>query len=232
MNNPQVAAGTTSRERRRVLRAVAGLVPVAVSEDAVRVAVDGGDGAGKTTFADELAGVLSSNGRPVVRVSADDFHHPRAVRYRRGRSSPEGYWLDSFDYASLRRDVLDPLGPGGTRRYRPAVHDLASDASLDLPARHAPPGAVLVLDGVFLHRDELCGLWDLSVFLAVPLAVRVERMARRDGSPADPAHPALARYVQGQRLYFDACRPWERADVVVDNTDLDRPTIRPALPRG
>jgi hypothetical protein len=35
-----------------------------------------------------------------------------AVRYRRGRSSPEGFWLDSFNYERLRADVLEPLGPG------------------------------------------------------------------------------------------------------------------------
>jgi uridine kinase len=35
----------------------------------------------------------------------------------------------------------------------------------------------------------------------------------------------VARYVEGQRLYFDACRPWERADMVIDATDLDAPRL-------
>ena len=47
------------------------------------VAVDGVDGAGKTTFCDELASVLRAQGRAVVRASVDDFHHPRAIRWRR-----------------------------------------------------------------------------------------------------------------------------------------------------
>ena len=89
----------------------------------------------------------------------------------------------------------------------------------------AEPGAVVLLDGLFLHRDELVGVWDLSVFLQVPFAVSVSRMAARDGSHPDPAHPQVARYVKGQRLYFAACQPWERADLVVDATDLDSPTI-------
>jgi uridine kinase len=50
-------------------------------------------------------------------------------------------------------------------------------------------------------------------------------MAVRDGSHPDPTHPSLARYVEGQRLYFDACRPWERADMVIDATDLDAPHL-------
>jgi uridine kinase len=160
-----------------------------------------------------------------VHVSADDFHHVRAVRHQRGRDSPEGFWLDSYDYPALIENVLAPFGPGGGRRYRAASHDLHSDEVLDLPWQQAPAGAVLVLDGLFLLRDELAGHWDLSIFLTAPFEVTVARMAARDGSHPDPEHPSVARYVQGQRLYFAACRPWERADLVIDNSDVDRPAL-------
>ncbi len=215
---------TTSDARLRLLDAVASAVPTR-SPDCVRVAVDGVDGAGKTRFADELGDRLRKLGRDVVRIGADDFLNPRAVRHRRGRSSPEGFVADSYDLDALRRLVLDPLSPGGDRRYRPASHDLAGDQPLDVPAREAAEGAVLVIDGLFLHRGELVGTWDLSVFLQVPFGVSVARMAARDGSPDDPDHPDLARYVGGQRLYLAACTPWARADLVVDNSDLDAPVL-------
>ena len=208
--------------RADLLRRVAALVPVCAG---VRVGVDGVDGSGKTMFADELAGALRDAGRPVVRISVDDFHNPRAIRYRQGRDSPEGYWLDAFDYARLRTDVLEPLAPGGSRRYRPASHDLAGDRVLRPAAEVAPPDAVLVVDGVFLHRDELAGVWDFSVFLDVPFDVTVQRMAVRDGSPPDPGHPSLRRYVEAQQLYLSTCRPRQRASVVVDNAVLDAPRL-------
>lgn len=81
---------------------------------------------------------------------------------------------------------------------------------------------LLVLDGVFLHRDELHGSWDLSVFLDVPFEVAAERMARRDGPTINPS---WQRYVQGQRMYFAACAPWRRADLMIDNADLGCPRI-------
>lgn len=59
--------------------------------------------------------VLDAQGVVTVRVSLDGFHHPAAVRHRRGRHSPEGFFLDSYDYAAFRRLVLDPLAPGGAR---------------------------------------------------------------------------------------------------------------------
>lgn len=211
--------------RVRVLATVAKSVPAPAGPDCVLVGIDGIDGSGKTTFADELGAVLRSAGRPVVRVSLDDFHHVRAIRYRRGRDSPEGFWLDSYDHSRLRTDVLQPLGPGGSRRYRPFAHDLASDEVVDPEPRTAPAGSVVVIDGLFLHRPELAGVWDFSVFLDVPLAVTTRRMAARDGSDPDPDHPSLRRYVEGQRLYFAACEPRSTASVIIDNTVLGAPRI-------
>ena len=213
-------------------RAVLDLVADRISRNARRVGVDGPDGSGKTTFADELAGVLRARDRPVVRVSVDDFHHVRAVRYRQGRQSPAGFWADSFDYPRFRADVLDPFGPGGSGRYRPAAHDLVTDEILDPPWQTTPPSAVLVVDGLFLHRDELAEAWDLSVFLDVPFAVTAQRMAARDGSSPDPRHPGMRRYVEAQRIYFARCRPQQRATILIDNTDLTRPVLtRPVLTR-
>jgi uridine kinase len=211
--------------RAEVLRQVAALVPRARDGACTRVGVDGVDGSGKTVFAAELAGVLREGGRDVVQVSLDDFHHVRAVRYRRGRTSPEGFWLDSFDYPRFAAEVLRPLGPGGSGRYRPRGHDLATDEVLDEPLVLAPGGAVLVVDGLFLHRSELEGLWDFTVFLDAPFEVTAARMAVRDGTHPDPEHPSVARYVQAQRRYFAERAPWERADVVVDNADVERPSV-------
>jgi uridine kinase len=211
-------------ERDAVLRRVAEAVPRSTAP--VLVAVDGVDGAGKSVFAGHLAARLRDAGRTVVHASVDDFHRPRAERYRRGRDSPAGFWLDSFDYDRLRSDLLDPLSRAGSRRYRTAVHDLVTDQRLDEPWQTAADGTVLVLDGLFLHRDELAGYWDLSVFLDVPFAVTARRMAARDGTSADPDHPTMRRYVGAQQLYFESCRPAQRASIVIDNTDWDRPVIR------
>ena len=211
--------------RAAVLARVAALVPEATDGACTRVGIDGVDGSGKTVFAAELAGALREAGREVVQVSLDDFHHVREVRYRRGRTSPEGFWLDSFDYPRFAADVLEPLGPGGSRRYRPRGHDLATDEVLDEPFALAPAGGVLVADGLFLHRAELEGLWDFTVFLEVPFEVTAARMAVRDGTHPDPEHPSMARYVQAQRRYFTERAPWTRADVVVDNIDVERPCV-------
>ena len=203
----------------RVARAVLALPPAGT----VRVGIDGIDGAGKTTLADELRDRLASSGRPVIRASVDGFHHPKPVRYRRGRYSPEGFYRDSYDYAALHRLLLDPLGPGGPGRFRRAIFDVDADAAVDAPEECAAPGSILLLDGIFLHRPELRGVWDLSVFLRVEWT----QNHRLRGAPGavDLEAPVTRRYLDGQRLYFRECAPCECASIVVDNHDLDAPFV-------
>ena len=192
------------------------LAIVALRRPAV-IAVDGVDGAGKTTFASRLASAIESAGRPAVIVHEDDFLAPREVRYRLGRESPEGYFRDSYDLAALLDHVLDPLRPGGDRRVRRRVFDHRTDSPVAAPVEEVPVDAVVIVEGMFLHRDELVTRWDWSVFLEVPFTETVRRMARRDGSPPDPEHPSMRRYVEGQRIYLAACHPRERATVVLDS---------------
>ncbi|WP_229073392.1 AAA family ATPase [Actinoplanes sp. DH11] len=200
-------------------------MPVPGNGACVRVGIDGPDAAGKTTFADELAAEVRALGRPVARVSLDDFHHPRAVRYQWGRDSPEGFWRHAFNYARFHSDVLEPFGPGGNRRYRPAAHDLATDTERRPATRTAAAGTVLIVDGLFLHRNELVGAWDLSVFLDADFTETARRMAARDGTDPDPDHPGNRRYMDAQRMYFAACSPHERAGILIDNRALSTPRI-------
>ena len=190
-----------------------------------RVAVDGVDGAGKTNFADELAVHLDRAGVVVIRAGADGFHRPAVERYAGGRRSPEGFFLDSYDYAALCSELLDPLSPDGSLRYRVAVFDVASDQSLDLPLSVADIGAVLVVDGIFLHRDELVDVWDFSVFLRASFEQATRRWRQRDGVELQSASIAGDRYVEGQRLYLTTCDPERRASMVVDNNDLAAPFV-------
>lgn len=217
----------TTAARRTVLERVAGRVLEAPSRFVLRVAIDGVDGAGKTCFADELAALLGSSGREVIRASVDGFHHPRSVRYRLGRGSPEGFYRDSYDYEALRACLLEPLGPGGSGRYRTASYDVEAETPVTVPEAQARPGAVLLIDGIFLHRPELRRYWDVSVWLEVSFDVSVPRGARRGtgyGSP-DPEAESNRRYVGGQTRYLAECDPQARATFVVDNNDLAAPYL-------
>jgi uridine kinase len=211
--------------RQDVLTAVAQAVSREPTHGVVRVAIDGVDGAGKTHFAGELAEVLKALGRSVIRASVDGFHNPRAIRYRRGRNSPEGFFHDSYDYEQLRAVLLDPLSPGGSGQYRGAVFDHRSDSPVHAPTQTAARGDILLFDGIFLHRPELRAYWDYSIFLDVTFAVSIPRGAQRDDNSPDPDAASNQRYVRGQELYLRSSEPTRFATVTINNDDLLSPYI-------
>lgn len=193
----------------------------------VRVGVDGPDAAGKSTLADELARALAGAARPVIRATIDNFHRPRAERYRRGPDSPEGYYEESYDHALLRRELLDPLGPGGTLRFRRRAYDHRADVPVDAGPEVARPDAILLFDGIFLRHPRLAGCWDLAVFLRIGPDEVLRRAVTRDaalfGGPDGVRARYRRRYLPAQALYTAREHPADRADVLIDNTDPAHP---------
>ena len=195
----------------------------------LRVAIDGVDASGKTTFTDALAESLKATPRQIIRASVDDFHLPRAIRHRRGSLSPKGFYQDSFDYPALIKNLLKPLGPAGTRRYQTKVFDLDSDCAASSEIRLAHDGAILLMDGIFLLRPKLVPYWDLTVYLHANFSNTLTRGVKRDaelfGSKQEAEHRYQIRYIPGQKLYHAEAHPFDRADIVIDNNHLDDPEI-------
>ena len=186
------------------------------------LAVDGRDGAGKTTFADSLGAVFAEAGDEVYRASLDDFHRPKLERYARGRTSPEGFYRDSYDEEQFRRLLIEPFRRG-SGAFRLLAFDLDADVPVEAPEHEAGPDAVLIVDGLFLHRPELRGIWNWSVWLHVPAAIAFARMAERDGTDPDPDAESNVRYRQGNAIYARDADPRSTASAIIDNSYPETP---------
>jgi uridine kinase len=182
------------------------------------IAIDGVDGAGKSHFADGLAAAITRAGHPVFRSSIDGFHRSRAERHARGVDSPEGFYRDSFDYGTFRRVLVEPFRAGGSGSFVLAAFDQVSDRPVPSKWITGKQDAILVVDGIFLNRPELRGLWNYSIWLEVPADVAEARLLERDGETG-----VAGRYTKGQELYLEEALPREAATVIIDNTDFDLP---------
>lgn len=209
-----------SSARRAALEALAGELLHNYGRGRTMVAVDGPTAAGKSTFADDLAEALRKKGHDVFRASIDDFLKPRALRYAQGRDSARGRYEDAYDYSVFRRVLIEPFVMNGSTGFVTAAWDEHRDRQIEPKWLSGPVDAMLIVDGSYLNRPELRGLWNASIWLDADAKVRSRRMRERDG--IEPGTPRAERYAGAQKLY-EKTKPREAATIVVDNTDPDAP---------
>jgi hypothetical protein len=175
-----------------------------------RIAVDGAPAARTGDLADAVAAALPALGHRALRVRAPDFWRPASLRLEYGHQDTDAYYNLWLDTGALRREVLDPLGPGGTGRALPSLRDPVTDRATRAGYVELPPGGVLVLDGPLLLGQGLP--LDLTVHL------RLSRTAlERRTEPAERwTLPAYERYAR-------EALPEESADVLVAADDPRHP---------
>lgn len=178
----------------------------------LRVAIDGAPAADPGGLAADLVDPLRVRGRPAVHVAADDFLRPASLRLEAGRTNPDAFYAGWLDEAGLRREVLDPLAPGGSGRILTSLWDAATDRAARTPYRRLPPGAVVLLSGALLLGAALP--FDVSVHLEVSAAALRRRMPEQ----LRWTLPAYARY-------GDEVAPAAFADVVVRLDDPRHPAV-------
>ena len=197
---------------RALVDEIADRVAARAPQGRLRVAIDGADAAGPDAFADTLVDPLRVRGRPVLRVRSRDFLRPASVRLELGRTNPEAYYERWLDEPALRREVLDPLGPGGGGRALPSLWDAEADRATRAAYTSVPFGGVALISGPLLLGAGLP--FDVTVHLALSPAA----LARRTHPAAAWTLPALARYEA-------EVRPAEIADLVVRIDDPRRPAL-------
>jgi hypothetical protein len=180
----------------------------------VRVAVDGPPQADPGVLADAIAAAVRETGRRAIQIRVDEFLRSASVRFEFGRTDPDG-WYDSWiDIPGLAREVLVPLGSGGSLRYLPTLWDAARDRATRASYETAPPSAVVVVDGPFLLRPELRWEFDLTVHLALSAGA-----VRRRTAPGEEWRlPALERYAE-------EVGPEDVCDVLVRYDDPRHPAV-------
>jgi len=188
----------------------------------VRVGVDAAVVDDGRELADAVAAALADHGLPVARVRQEGFLRPRSIRLELGADDPDAAWERWYDDAGLRREVLDPLGPGGAMTWVETLWDAGADRASRAPRRPAAPGTVVVLDGRFLLRWELADAIDLAVHLQTSAAAQARRT---------PDEPERLRLLPSWQRYLDETDPMGRvlsgsvAGVVVRYEDPRRPAL-------
>jgi hypothetical protein len=138
-------------------------------------------------LADAVTAELGRRAVPTARARGREFLRARSLRLERGPADPDAYLDGWYDLAALRREVLDPLGPGGSMQWLPGLRDADTDRPLRRPKLDAVPGTVAVVDAPFLARWEIADAVDLRVHLDVSAAARARRVPDDEQARVLPA---------------------------------------------
>lgn len=193
------------------------LIGVPVPGRALRVLVDGPRTAQPDRLADALIDPLRTLGRAALRVRARDFQRDASLRLEYGREDVESYYGGWTDTAALRREVLAPLGPGGSGRYLPTLRNPVTNRATREEPIEAAPGSVLLLDGELLLGAGLPA--DLEIHLAQSPATRARRMTQE--------HPDWLWTLPALERYDREVAPAQLADLVIRLDDARHPAVRP-----
>jgi hypothetical protein len=176
----------------------------------LRVAIDGADASQPGELADALVAPLRLRGRETVRVRSEDHLRPASLRFERGRTDPDSFYDDWLDADGLVREVLEPLGHGGS--IRPVRWDAQVDRASRAGFRDVAAGTVLIVSGPLLLGRGL------PLDLTVHLDLSPGTLARRTSPELAWTLPAYARYAV-------EVGPVALADLVVRMDDPRHPAV-------
>lgn len=182
------------------------LAALSNSKPLVIVGIDGCGGAGKSTLARKLQQSLSG----VTIVHKDDFHFQSHLIIKGERTTkPIGADLD---WKRLREQVLEPLSKGRAGYYQ--RYDWPSD---QLAEWHTVPvKGIIVIEGVYSTRPELRDYYDFTIWVDTPKETRLARGVERDGEASRDWW--IHHWMVDEDFYIDKCKPYEKADLVVNGT--------------
>jgi hypothetical protein len=160
--------------------------PVLTAASHTVIAVDGADAAQPLTLARRIVEALREAGRSADVVSLHDYVRPASLRMEFGRTDEMSYRTAWFDYAALRREVIDALRGHG--RWLPSLWDEAADRSARAAIRMAPPATTIVLAGPMLAGRHLDADLSLRLDLSEPA------LRRRTAADAQWTIPTLLRH--------------------------------------
>ncbi|CAN5204269.1 hypothetical protein BH09ACT3_BH09ACT3_10200 [soil metagenome] len=175
--------------KREVMEALAAEIAHNYGRGRTIVAVDGSTTSG---FADDLGVALEQAGHLVFRASAGDFRRPAD-----DHSNDQD--LLGLDLSLFRRVLIEPFRLAGSTGFVLDAYDAERDVAVEPKWITAGPDAILVVDGQNLHRPELVGTWNYSLWLD-------------DGAGTDQVARSTAAAVidlrdpeQPRRLFADSC---------------------------
>lgn len=166
------------------------------------IAIDGGGGAGKSTFAERLQKGLSNS----VIIHIDDFYRgPWNARLDR-----TDYEINPFfDWDRFKKEVLEPLVAEELIQYH--VYNWHTHTADEV--RSVPKDAIIILEGGYTTQKAFADMYDFKIWIEAGEDLRLQKALVRDGE-----HMRFLweeDWLPVERNYIRIQNPAARADLII-----------------
>lgn len=175
------------------------------------VAIDGLSGAGKTTLVKHLKRILKN----VVVIHIDDHIVERSKRYNTGHEQWFEYYQLQWDTKFLTEQLFLKIRQNVSSLKLP-FYQKEEDTQYDYTI-NLSECSIVIVEGIFLLRDEWKSFYDYIVFLDCPKEMRYARVIQRDtyiGNIDERVNKYTKRYWPAEEYYLEKQKPMERAHYI------------------
>ncbi|WP_246289104.1 kinase [Bacillus haikouensis] len=178
--------------------------------------IDGLGGAGKTTFAEKLRYELKLANCQASILHIDDCIVERRERYGTGKEEWYEYYFLQWNIEFLQKGLFQKLHQNFDSLTFP-FYDHQS-GSITEKTINLAYHAIILIEGVFLQREEWRDFFDYMIYIDCPNEMREERVLGRDvylGDYQARLDKYRRRYWEAEEYYINEVNPISHADYVV-----------------
>ncbi len=190
------------------------------------IGINGIDTSGKSEFSKSFEKYLKEKKQKVQLIHLDDFHNPRKIRYS-GEDEIENYFFKSFDIKKLVNDLLKPIRNRKLLQKELTLLNLQTDKYDTVKDYSIDKETLVILEGVFIFREEIEKYLDYKIFIEIPIRLCKERAIQRDVPlyGEDILKKYDTKYIPTQKYYLEKFPPQKHADIIIENSHWNNPRV-------
>ncbi len=171
------------------------------------IGIDGGGGAGKTTFATKIADML---GAEIIHL--DDLYKQKKDRVNELQNGDINI---DFDWARIKKEIFIPIKNGDEIQYSFYNWDQDKITHQVNVLKDRP----IIIEGGYSLQPEFFNEYDFTVWIETPEDTRMNRAMIRDGEHMRPHWEKT--WLPADKRYKDTHKTYQQVDLSIDGSKSD-----------
>lgn len=181
------------------------------------IGIDGLGGAGKSTLSEKISQKLIENQYHTVLLHIDNFINIKEMRYNAEYPDWQCYYDIQWRYDYFVNSVINKIKTKAIGSVDVELYNRDKDTYY-IQNYSIEKKTIVIVEGIFLQRKELSGIFDFMIYIEIPEDIRLKRVLLRDtyiGNQQQIINKYENRYFPAEHRYINDYHPADYADFVI-----------------